>query len=425
MVKFIKEYFVWLVLLSVACALFFGIYTPQIFKEIEFLGEIFINLLKAFAIPLIVSSIIVSLGNMGKNLNSLKSLSKNVVFYMVLSEVVAVTIAIVLFNLFTPGHSVDPSFILTEENSAPATLQTINIPKFLISIFPNNIVADIAAFNLMSVVIFAIIFGVATAIVKEKGEPVIKFMSSVRDIVNVCLNGVMLTAPLGIFALVGQGVAQAQQNGHLADNFLSLATFMTILIFGLFLHALWQFLLMVFLTKQSLEVLKKCVPLFSTAFATSSSVASLPLAMQTADELKSKPEVTRFMLPLCASINIGGMMLYEVAAVLFFAQVLGLDLSIQYQIILAVICILMGMAEGGIPETSLISFVMIFKLINIPLSAISILLPLDRILDRLRTVVNIFGNMCGVVIVSHFTSDTKTSEISLQELNNKVTIQEG
>ena len=108
------------------------------------------------------------------------------------------------------------------------------------------------------------------------------------------------------------------------------------------------------------------------------------------------------MLPLCASVNIGGMMMYEVAAALFFSQVLGVNLSLSQQILVAFASILGGMAEGGIPETSLVSLVVVFRIVNVPLNAISILLPLDRIIDRLRTMINIFGNMCGVIVVSQF-----------------------
>src|SRR5665648_761177 len=121
------------------------------------------------------------------------------------------------------------------------------------------------------------------------------------------------------------------------------------------------------------------------------------------------------MLPLCASVNGGGMMMYEMAAALFFSQMLGLDLSLSQQILLAVACILGGMAEGGIPETSMVSLVVVFKIVNIPLSAITILLPLDRIIDRLRTMVNIFGNMCGVIIVSQGISEKALQDTSLTE----------
>ena len=186
-------------------------------------------------------------------------------------------------------------------------------------------------------------------------------------------------------------------------GFTALVAFVSILVIGLFLHSLWQFIFVVISSKQSpITILKNSIAVFSTAFATSSSVATLPNAMYCADNLKSDPMVTRFMLPLCATINIGGMMMYEVAAALFFSQVLGLDLPLSKQILVALASIFGGMAAGGIPESGLVSLVVVFKIVNVPLNAISILLLLDRIIDRLRTIVNIFGNMCGAIIVSQF-----------------------
>jgi Na+/H+-dicarboxylate symporter len=251
-------------------------------------------------------------------------------------------------------------------------------------------------------------FGLGCSFTGEKARPVIKFVTAVRDVSTTCLHGVMLLAPVGIFALVGHGVAQAYLSGNLKADFIALLSFVAVLFLGLFLHGFWQLLLVVVMTKQKMShVLSESMGVFTTAFGTSSSVATLPVAMETADRLKSKPTTTRFMLPLCASINIGGMMMYEVAAALFFSQMLGLDLSIQQQLLVAVACILGGMAEGGIPETSMVSLVIVFKIVHVPLSAISILLPLDRIIDRVRTMVNIFGNMCGVIIVSRVTPEIK------------------
>ena len=123
--------------------------------------------------------------------------------------------------------------------------------------------------------------------------------------------------------------------------------------------------------------------------------------------------------PPIAVINAGGMMMYEMAAALFFTQMLGIDLSFADQCVLAIACILGGMAEGGIPETSMVSLVMVFRIVNIPLSAISILLPLDRIIDRLRTMVNIFGNLCGVILISQRLPDAvEELSVPLKEMPN-------
>ncbi len=404
----IKKYSTQLILISVVLAIVLGIYMPQLFPKISFLGDIFINLLKLFALPLICSALIAAIGGMGDSMGQLKSLARNAVAYMLVSEVIAVTIALVLFNLFKPGIGVDPNLILHGAPYHATNENSLNISNFLLSIFPHNIFSSLAQFELLPVVIFSIMFGIACAVIGEKSKPVVTLFVSVRDVANTCLHGVMMLAPIGIFSLVGLGVAQSSMSGSLSNDLKALLGFVLVLVLGLIIHALWQFILVIFLTKQSpIKFFKSSIPVFTTAFATSSSVATLPTAMDTADSLQANPNVTRFMLPLCASINIGGMMMYEVAAALFFSQVLGVNLALEYQILVAIACILGGMAEGGIPETSLVSLVVVFKIVNIPLTAISILLPLDRIIDRFRTMVNIFGNMCGVIVVSKIIKKSK------------------
>lgn len=410
MLDALKRYNVQLTLLSVTFAAIFGIFAPEIFSPIHFIGELFINLLKAFALPLICAALIAALGDMGSNIVKFKRLARNVVSYMFFSEIAAITIALVLLNLVKPGIGLNPDLILQGSNAVASNTEALSFSKFILAVFPRNFVESLAHFDILPVVVFSICFGIASSLVGDKAEPVVQLALSIREIAATCLNGIMLFGPLGIFSLIGSGIAQAHANGHLADNFFALLNFVVVLLIGMFLHAFWQLTVVVFTTKQSFRhVLKTSLPVLTTAFGTSSSVATLPIAMQTADDLKSTPTTTRFMLPLCASINIGGMMVYEVAAALFFSQMLGYDLSLNQQILMAFACILGGMATGGLPETSLVSMVVVFKTVNVPLSAISILLPLDRIIDRIRTMVNIFGNMCGVIIVSQLTRDHESS----------------
>ncbi len=400
-----NKYFI---LFSVAAAILFGMLTPGLFSEIKFLGDLFINLLKLFALPLICSALIAALGELSGGATTLKSLSKKMISYMVLSEIIAVAIALCLFNLLHPGVGSNPDLILTGETPSEVHPEALGLTKFIISIFPDNIFYSLANFELLPAVVFSIMFGLGCNFVGSAAKPMIQLASSIREISSRCLHGVMLLAPVGIFALVGAGVAQSYLSGDLQENISALLAFVAVLFLGLFLHGLWQLLFAALVSKQKVShILRESVPVFSTAFGTSSSVATLPVAMHTADALKAKPFVTRFMLPLSASINVGGMMMYEMAAVLFFSQMLGLDLSISQQILLAIACILGGMAEGGIPETSMVSLVVVFRIVNIPLSAITILLPLDRIIDRIRTVVNIFGNTCGVIVVSQWVGRDK------------------
>jgi Na+/H+-dicarboxylate symporter len=406
MLKLLKRYNTQLILLSVVSTIILGITIPHIFESIRFIGDLFINLLKLFALPLICSALISALGTLGQNLTRLKSLATNTISYMLFSEIAAVSIALVLFNIFQPGVGLNPDLVLQGKEYNVNSEADLSLGTFILSIFPANFFESLVQFDLLPVVIFSIIFGIACSFLGEKSKAVVQLAMSVREVSMVCMHGVMLLAPFGIFSLVGSGVAQAYLSGNLQANFIALLNFVLILFLGLFMHSLWQLLLVAALSKQRIkDILHKSIPVFSTAFGTSSSVATLPIAMETADELKAKPTVTRFVLPLCASINIGGMMLYEVAAALFFSQMLGIDLPLEKQLVLALACILGGMAEGGIPESSMVSLVVVFRIVNIPLSAISILLPLDRIIDRIRTMVNIFGNMCAAIVVSRLTKN--------------------
>ena len=402
MLQFIKKNSTALILTSVVAAFLLGIFAPNLFLSIEFIGDIFINLLKLFALPLIASALIASMGDLGGRLASIKSLARNVVGYMLVSEIIAVSIALFLFNTFKPGVGLDASMLTIDATSTPAASATeLSLVNFITAIVPHNIFLSLANFDLLPVVFFSITVGIACSVVGEHAKPLVALALSVRAVSTTCLNGVMVLAPLGIFALVGGGVAQSSQSGNLSSNLFALMNFVIILCIGLLLHALWQLIAVVLVTKQKPRVIfDKSLSMLSTAFGTSSSVATLPVAMKTANDLSSRPAVTHFMLPLCATINSGGMMMYEVAAALFFSQMLGFDLSMTQQVTLAIACILGGMAEGGIPESSMVSMIVVFKIVHVPLSAISILLPLDRIIDRLRTMVNIFGNMCGVLIVS-------------------------
>jgi Na+/H+-dicarboxylate symporter len=226
-----------------------------------------------------------------------------------------------------PGSGGNTDLILHGHPYTAAT-ESFGFTQFVTSIIPSNIFYSLTNFQLLPAVVFSIMFGMGCSLVGEIAKPVIELALGVRDVSAKCLHGVMLIAPLGIFVLVGDGIAQSYLSGDLHSNFSALIAFVGIFVICLFIHGLWQLLAVAIISKQNIfSILHQSLPVFSTAFGTSSSVATLPVAMQTADKLKSNPMVTRFMLPVCAAINVGGMMMYEVAAALFFSQMLGLDLS--------------------------------------------------------------------------------------------------
>ena len=269
-------------------------------------------------------------------------------------------------------------------------------------IFPSNIFQSLVNYDVLPIVAFSIMFGITCALNPVKAKPLLDVLHSAREMFLALLNGVMFLAPLAIFVLIGSSVAESYLSGALTANLLGLLKFVGLFLVGLFLHFLWQLLAVVILYRHlSLRrILQEALPIFTTAFISSSSLATLPIALEKAVELGGKRKVVNFMLPICASMNFASGMMYEMAACLFFMHILGIHPSLMQQILLALACILTGIAVGGIPETSMVSFVTVFGMANIPLAAIAILMPLDRVVDRVRTMVNIFGNTCGTLIVS-------------------------
>lgn len=406
MLKFYKNHQGKTILVAVVGAFVLGIVTPRIFPHLEFISSTFINLLKLCALPIVLTSLIVTIGNLNQ-LSDLKIVARNSVIYIVLTEIIAVTIGLVVFNLVDISGNIHAESLLSGAKYTESTATAIIPSQIFNYIFPSNIFQSLVNFDVLPIVAFSIMFGITCALNQSKARPVLDFMHSAREMFLALLNGVMYLAPLAIFVLIGTSVAESYLSGALSNNLWGLLRFVGLFFVALFIHFLWQLLLVVSLYSELgiKRVLTEALPIFTTAFVSSSSLATLPLALEKAELLGGKKKVINFMLPICASMNFASGMMYEMAACLFFMHILGIHPDLLQQILLALACILTGIAVGGIPETSMVSFVTVFGMANIPLSAIAILMPLDRIVDRVRTMVNIFGNTCGTLIVSKSVKD--------------------
>lgn len=390
-----------IILISVLAAFVLGIVLPHIFAHLEFISGTFINLLKLCALPIVLTSLIVTIGNLQK-LNELKKVARNSLIYIFITEIIAVTIGLIVFNSVDISGGINAESLLSGAKYTESTSTAIDPSHIFNYIFSSNIFHSLANFDVLPVVAFSIMFGITCALNQEKARPILDVMVSTREMFLSLLNGVMYLAPIAIFVLIGTSVADSYLSGALGANLIGLLKFVGLFFVGLFIHFLWQLLLVATLYRHLgiKRILSEAMPIFMTSFISSSSLATLPLALEKAVELGGKRKVVNFMLPICASMNFASGMMYEMAACLFFMHILGIHPDLSQQILLALACILTGIAVGGIPETSMVSFVTVFGMANIPLSAIAILMPLDRIVDRVRTMVNIFGNTCGTLIVS-------------------------
>ena len=396
------------IIVSIALGVAGGMLFPEQMMSVEWIGTVFMNLLKLIVLPLVFSALVSSIGSMG-DLRKLGSIGGYTLGYILLSVSIAVLIGLVLINTFEPGMGVDPS-IIPMSDEVNETREPLTFSSFMLAMFPSNIVKAAANFEMMAIVIFSVIFSIGCLTAGEEAKPVIAFFVGLRKIFIKMIIWLMYLTPVGLFSLLGTAIAQAVRQDRLVESVLGVFLFIVMFLIGLLLQVAWQFGLVGLLTKRSpLKFLKATTGALATAFATSSSMATLPMAMIVAQEQGIRDEVSRFVLPFGTTINLAGTAMYEAVCALFFCQVLGIELDLMAQIALFVTAIVAGMGATGIPEGGLVTMVTVLRVVNVPTSAIALLLPFDRILDRFRTMVNICGDLACAAVVDHLSRKDKSS----------------
>lgn len=405
-----KNYSFHLILLSIVLGILGGMYFPQQMMDINWIGVLFLNMLKLIVLPLIFSALVSAIASIG-DVRKLGTVGAFTFGYIILSVSVAVFIGLVLFNIFSPGVGIDPHLITAGENGKFASVHSLSFVPFIESLFPSNIIEAAVKFEIMPIVLFSIAFAVACIAVGDSAKPVVDFFSGLRNIFVKMIMWLMHLTPLGLFSLLGAAVAETIKNDRLAQSITGMGLFILVFLLGLLLQVLWQLAVVKYVAKRNAtQYLKTASNAMVTAFATSSSIATLPVAMQAAKEQGVSDEVSRFVLPFATTINLAGTAMYEAVAAMFFCQILGIELSVSQQIGVFIVAIVAGMGATGIPEGGLVTMVTVLRAVNIPTSAIALLLPFDRILDRFRTMTNVWGDLACAATVDAFAKKHKTSK---------------
>ena len=423
-----KNRMFWLIMLSMLLGILGGIYFPKLMLSVSWLGKLFINLLKLIALPLIFSALVSAITSIG-NVKKLGSIGIYTIGYVLLSVSFAVIIGLCLLNFLKPGVGMPPQLILA--NATPEHLKPVDFSTFLLTLFPPNIIAAAAKFEIMAIVLFSIAFSIACISVGETAKPVVDFFIGMRNIFVKMIIWLMYLTPIGLFSLLGTAIAEAALQERLMQSIKGMTIFIIVFLFGLFLQIAWQFaMLKLVLRKNPKTFVRHAANPMLTAFITSSSIATLPVALHAAKNQNVRDEVARFVLPFATTINLAGTAMYEAVSTLFFCQILGMDLSIFSQIGVFLASIMAGMGATGIPEGGLVTMVMVLRTANVPVSAIALLLPFDRILDRFRTMTNVWGDLVCALTVDHFTKikeaknqiiDTSLDELQIDSSFNLVT----
>jgi len=363
----------------------------------ELLGMLFVDLLKMVMIPLVFTSIAVGVANLRAH-NKIHRVWKTTLGYFFLTAIVAITLGLIAANLLKPGKGLQlPMFQDAMENfqAHEMTLPEF-FTQFLHSLFQNP-VAAMAEANIIAVVIFALLMGIALVIGGERFQNIRIFLQELLELVLMLVGWIMKLAPLCIMALLIKLVVTQD-----FSLLMILIKFISLVIGTILLHALIVLPMILYLVTgmTPIKFWRGAREALITAFATSSSSATLPITLQCAEQnLHVKRNIAGFVLPLGATVNMDGTALYEAAAALFIANLVGVDLNLMQQMIVFFTAMLAAMGAPGIPSAGMVTMLLVLQSVGLPVEAIAILLPIDRLLDAFRTSVNVEGDMIGSLVV--------------------------
>ncbi len=412
----------WQILIGMLLGLLFGFLMLQFswgkdltINFVKPIGTIFVKLLKLIAIPLILASLIKGISDL-KDISKFKNIGVRTISIYIITTIVAITIGLVLVNLFQPGNGISNETIakLTETYSnstgvqakiAEANKQQSSGPfQFLVDMVPDNAFAAMASNkNMLQVIFFAIFLGISMLLIGEnKAKPLKKFFDALNEVVLKMVDLIMLTAPVAVFALLANVVVSSDDSNLL----IALVKYAGVVVLGLALMIVFYCLLVATYTKKKpLWFLNKLSPAQLLAFSTSSSAATLPVTMERVEEhIGVDKEVSSFVLPVGATINMDGTSLYQAVAAVFIAQALAFDLSFTDQLTIVLTALLASIGSAAVPGAGMVMLVIVLESIGFPPNKLAIGLALifavDRPLDMCRTVINVTGDATVSMLVA-------------------------
>ena len=420
--KISKIAFHWKILIGMLLGIIWGLIAINL-NWIEFTvfyikpwGTIFINLLKLIAVPLIVVSLISGVSNL-KDMTKLSRIGLKTLGFYILTTVIAISIGLIIVNITKPGKVFPEekteilyqkfSENVAEKQISAEALEHESPLQFIVDIVPSNIVnAMTDNSKMLQVIFFAILFGIAMVMLPDdKIKPVKNFIDSLNHIVLKLIDIIMESAPYGVFALLAALIVDIAGDDP-ADTislFKALGVYGITVIIGLLMmiFVVYTIFLKIFTRVKYSRFARKVSPVQLLAFSTSSSAATLPLTMETAEEkLGINNETSSFVLPLGATINMDGTSLYQAVAAVFLAQVYGMDLGLSEQLTIILTATLASIGSAAVPGAGMVMLIIVLTSVGIPTEGIALIFAVDRPLDMLRTSVNVTGDLTITSIIA-------------------------
>lgn len=394
-------------------------------------GTIFINALKLIAVPLILASLIKGVSDL-KDISSLSQMGLRTILTYLTTTVIAVSIGLIIVNVFEPGKSIesDTREELVESYGGDAEMTRQNAQKqkdsgplqALEDLVPDNIFGAASSnSNMLQVIFFAVFFGIGMILIPEKkSKPIKEFFDSLNEVILKMIDLIMLAAPYGVFALLAALVVEAPST----DLFIALGYYALCVVGGLLLMiGVYAIIVGIFTKKSPRFFLNGISPAQLLAFSTSSSAATLPVTMERVEEhLGVHPQVSSFVLPIGATINMDGTSLYQAVAAVFIAQAFGMELSFAAQLGIIATATLASIGSAAVPGAGMVMLVIVLGQAGIPEAGLALIFAVDRPLDMLRTSVNVTGDAAVSMLVAK--SQNKLGDPNVKNWDDKYTKKE-
>jgi Na+/H+-dicarboxylate symporter len=391
--------------------LILNLVSPDLFKTLNTflftpLGKIFLNLINMLVVPIVFFSITLGVAGLGDPKKLGRIGFKTITFFLV-TTAIAIIIGLTLASVIQPGNigTFDTEGAEFEAGEAPSTAET------LLNIIPTNPIKAFAEGNMLQIIAFSIFVGFGITMLGKKASTLLTVVEQGNDLMMYLVNLVMKFAPYGTFGLIATAVGS---QGYSAIKAMGL--YMIVVVLALVIHAVVTYGSAVFfLAKYNpITFFKKFSPAMSVAFSTSSSNATLPVSMETAQkELKVPESISSFVQPLGATINMDGTAIMQGVATIFIAQVYGVSLTPMELVTVVLTAVLASIGTAGVPGVGLILLAMVLNSVNLPVAGIGLILGIDRLLDMARTAINITGDAACALYVS----ETEKKHMNTKEAN--------
>ncbi|XP_076235338.1 cyclin-dependent kinase subunit 30A isoform X2 [Calliopsis andreniformis] len=418
-------------------------WTKREIMYIQFPGDIFLRMLKALILPLIVASIVSAIGGLDLNLSG--KIGIRSIYYYAATTLSAVVLGIILVLLIRPGEFHTHEVSVKENVKTPRNVTTVDTLLDLVrNVFPPNLVqACIAQYrtiliepknatqandiqnweishqygdgmNTLGLVVFGIVFGIALSKMEEAGKPLLNFFDTLSEASMLITKWVIWTSPIGVLFLVASKILEIEDLGAIVGQ---LGLYFLTVLLGLFIHGFGSLSVIFFICTRELpfKLLAKMGQVVATAFGTSSSTATLPVTIQCLDKMGLDPRVTRFVVPIGATINMDGTALYEAVAAIFIAQVRRVPLSLGNVIGVSITATAASIGAAGIPQAGLVTMVMVLDTVGLPAEDVTLIIAVDWLLDRFRTTINVVCDALGAYVVEHMSKKELEATATLQE----------